>query len=134
MHCENKYLSYFKYYRDEEIPSDFAWWYCLIDNKVYETTELYNMFGYSSKDEIYATKNFIEFYRVDIIELKKKYLSKKNPNRYKALISLPDKNFDIKFNEYIDSNNLIQNWYEFEQDALRVVFLKWSFLNGIVLK
>ena len=129
---QNKYISYFRYYRDEDISSDFAWWYCLSDDKIYNTEDLYKLFGYSTKDGIYATCNYVEFEKVDIIELKKRYLHQILSNReYKKFNNLADKEFDIKFNQYIDIYNRMSDWHEFEEKILSEALLKWSSAHGI---
>ena len=134
MQAKNKFLSYLRYYRDEDVPDDFSWWYCLIDCKIYETQEIYRLFGYSSKEEIYATSFFVEFDKVDVIEVKKRYLAQKIcAKEYKSWDFLPDQSFDIKFNKYIDCNNLIQEWSEFETKALQLALNKWELTNGVVL-
>ena len=129
MHEENNYLSYFRYYRDEEVSPDFSWWYCLTDFNVYETSELYKLFKYSSKSEIYESHLFVEFEKIDIIELKKQFLIQRN--EYSLFKNISDQEFDLKFNRYIDNSNLIQSWYNFEIDILKSVFDKWCRVNNI---
>lgn len=132
MQRKKKYLSYLRYYRDEELHPDFSWWYCIADSKIYETTELYSLFKYSSKDEIYASSCFIEFPKVDIIELKKTFIADQN----KAFIFKDnnDKKFDLEFNKYIEINHITQNWYEYEIDVLNSVFNEWCISNNIFLE
>lgn len=89
------------------------------------------MFKYSSKDEIYASSCFIEFPKVDIIELKKTFIADQN----KAFIfkDINDKKFDLEFNKYIEINHMTQNWYEYEIDMLNSVFNEWCISNNIFL-
>ena len=135
MHNTNKYLSFFRYYRDENISNDFAWWFCLIDNKVYETTEIYKLFGHSSKEDINSTNLFIEFPKIDIIELKKKYLLHIGlKKQLEKCETLSDEEFDIKFNQYIDNKNLIKDWYDFEYSKLSKIYSQWCNTNKILLK
>lgn len=129
MHDKINYLSYFRYYRDEKVSPDFSWWYCLTDFNVYETSELYKLFQYSSKSEIYQSNIFIEFDKIDIIELKKQFLLQRN--EYELFKNMSDKEFDLKFNQYIDNNHLIRIWHDFEISLLESAFNKWCRANSI---
>ena len=124
-------LSYLRYYRDEKLPSDFSWWYCITDSKIYQTSELYSLFKYSSKNQIYKSSCFIEFPKVDIIELKKTFIA----DQHKAFIfkDSDDKKFDLEFNKYIETKHLTQNWYEYEIDKLNSVFDEWSNLHMLYM-
>ena len=125
-------LPYFRYYRDEILPKDFSWWYCLVDHKVYETADVCRNFHYASKEEICSSDVFVEFYKVDVIELKKDFLTIRLKKReWEKYSSLPDKEFDISFNGYIEIHDLVMAWYEFEKHHLQVVFSQWVSDNKI---
>ena len=132
MHDKNYYLSFFRYYRDEGVSPDFAWWYCLTDSNVYETAQLYKLFGYSSKAQIYQSNIFIEFDKIDVIELKKQFLFHRN--EFDPFNDVSDKKFDLEFNKYIDNNNLIPMWHDFEMSILESAFNKWCRANNIIYK
>lgn len=132
MHDKNYYLSFFRYYKDEKTSPDFAWWYCLTDADVYETDELYQLFRYSSKAQIYQSGLFVEFDKLDVIELKKQFLLQRN--EFGPFKDVPDEKFDLEFNKYIDKNNLIPIWYDFETAALESAFHKWCRANNIIFK
>ena len=135
MKDDNEFLQYFRYFRDEDVSTDFAWWYCLADGRVYETLDVFNNFGYSTKEEIHASNSFVEFDRVDVIELKRIFLLQEIGLReYKAWEFIPDNEFDRKFNIYIDINHLMREWYEFEKLSLHSAFIRWQSTNGILLK
>ena len=134
---QNKFLSYFRYYKDEKTNIDFSWWYCITDCAVYNTSQLYELFGYSSKSEIIDSDKFIEFDKVDIIELKRKYcfqiICNKNHRKYKFFELLSDNIFDVEFNKFIDANNLIRDWYQYEKNALEIAFLNWTKLHNVII-
>lgn len=129
MHNKNYYLSFLRYYRVEDVTPDFDWWYCLTDSNVYGTTELYKLFGYSSISQIYQSNLFIKFDKIDVIELKKQFLLQRN--EFDSFKDLSDKKFDLEFNRYIDNNNLIPLWHDFELSVLELAFNKWCHANNI---
>ena len=125
-------LPYFRHYRDETQPKDFSWWYCLVDHKVYETADIYRDFHYTSKEEIGSSDVFVEFYKVDVIELEKDFLvTRLKKQEWKKYNSLSDKEFAVSFNKYIEIHNLVMDWYEFEKHHLQVVFSQWASDNKI---
>ncbi len=133
MNNEDKYISYFRHYRDES-AQDFDWWYCIIDDEVYSTDDIYLNFNYSSKSEIIATNSFIEFDKVDIIELKRDYYQKRfGKLEYNKISMLPDSSFDIEFNKFVESNNLIKDWYQYERTVLQNAFNDWCKINKVII-
>ena len=130
----DQYLQYFRYFRDETIPEDFAWWFCRSDREVYQTQEIYERFGYAEQTEIISSGDFVELDRVDVIALYREYLHPYvGKQEIKTMRALPDDAFSVSFRVYIERNHLDRSWFDFEQKALQAVFETWRTENHVVL-
>lgn len=129
----DKYWPYFRYYGEKTNRDEFSWWYCLTDGEVYGTFELYEKFGYFSRNQILESGIFVEFYKIDVVKLQEEYLRLKLGKKGNWSL-ITEEDFSIEFNKYIDTNHLISSWYEFQKSVLLSVLKEWSSANGIVLK
>lgn len=132
MQCYEMLLSYFRYYRDEETSDDFSWWFCILDENIYETNDVYKEFRYTSKCDIYDSGKFIELYKVDVIEIKKVFLKQYHP-KSQILNIEHDGEFDIAFNSFIETSSSLDTWQEYEKAVLESALLKWSSDNNIII-
>lgn len=66
------FIGYVGAYRSDN--PNYSWWYCTTDNQVYGTLDLYDDFGFSSKEEIYETGIYLEFPKIDRDEFARDYL------------------------------------------------------------
>lgn len=125
----NEFLPYFSYYRYLNTP-EFSWWFCILDENIYETEELYEKFGYTSICDICDSGNFIQLYKVDIVEIKKELLRKYCPKNEILKIE-DDREFDVAFNIFIETSSLLDDWFDYEQKNLKSTFAKWCADNHI---
>ncbi|MBE6692197.1 MAG: hypothetical protein E7586_02540 [Ruminococcaceae bacterium] len=132
MQCYEMLLPYFRYYRDEETSDNFSWWFCVLDENIYETNDIYKEFGYTSICDICDSGKFIELYKVDIIETKKVFLKQYHP-KSQILNIEHDGEFDIAFNSFIETSSSLDTWQEYEKAVLESALLKWSSDNNIII-
>lgn len=121
-------LYYGRYYRDENV-ADSDWWFCRLDDQIYDTYDLYNKFGYETKQQIIDSKNYICLFKTDIIEKKKEFLAKRGISKYSHL---SDSMFDMQFNKFIDEYSLHTQWFEFEYSILKRDAMEWCCINHIL--
>ena len=121
-------IMYGRYYRDEE--STCNWWYCRIDDHMYETADLISSFGFESENQIEEDDRYVKMYKTDIIELEKNFL--KEIGSLKVLEGTTDFNQDIAFNKFIDQENLYRLWFDYETIVLRENAIKWGEDNHII--
>ena len=120
-------------YKSDTYPDDYSQWYCYVDKEIYDTNELYESYGYTSKYEIYSSGLFVELPKVDITECEKQYLRLRLGKDFKKWDSILDNEFDIEFRIYVERNFLTEDWVGFEEKILSSTLLQWCSRYGIVL-
>lgn len=121
-------IFYGRYYRDDE-EKETNWWYCKVDGHIYHMSDLTSQFGYVSIDEVENNGNYIQLFRTDIIELKKRFINAIAKNR--KLCNLPDSEFDIEFNKFIDQSSMHKEWFDYECAVLKQDAIEWCKQNNI---
>ncbi len=124
------FIDYVGAYRSDD--PDSGWWYCITDKQVYGTPNLYEEFGYSSKGEIYETGLYLEFPKIDRDEFARAYLRLLLGKDYqKDWMAVPDEEFKLAFRIFIENNNLLYDFFEYEKKELLPVLEEWCSKNGI---
>lgn len=124
-------IGYARYYRNIEPHRQIDRWFCTVDYAVYDEDTLRADFGYDSAEAIAESGQYIPFVQVDILELKKRYLTVFHPELARKFHY---EDFDRDFNILIERINDNWGWYEYEWAELRKAVIQWCKENGIAYR
>lgn len=119
-------MNYGCWYRHE---STVDWWFCLTDGRIYETEDLFNEFGYKTKQEIEESELYILLFKTDMIAAEKHFLNERGIRNFDGL---PDSEFAIEFRKVLDMDFILcLQWGDFEDSVLKRDAVKWCRENHI---
>lgn len=129
-------MYYGKYYSD--ITSEQNWWFSTDDYQIYSSEKLLTEYSYKSTNDILQCGYFVPLFQTDIIELEKKFLAEYKSKTLQAktedLLLESNGDFDLAFKKLIEIENMSQNWYDFEREALYNDTVKWCKKHNIRYK
>ncbi|MBR4013433.1 MAG: hypothetical protein IKJ00_03970 [Clostridia bacterium] len=130
------------WYYGKSYSEKVIWWFCKIDEKIYQTEEILYKFNFTDEYSIIQSNCYIPLFKTDIVSLEKEYMQTLPYNIQKSF----DKNFktnsfdsyDLAFKEFLDTYsydfNYSYNWYEFEEKRLKNDAIIWCKQNSINYK
>ena len=123
-------LMYYGRYYDFEYEGHCLWWFDLNSGKVHQYDELINKFRYSSQEAIVSSGMFIPLFETNIVKLEQEFL-KLNNYKVEQLKKPENSDFDTKFKVFVEENNLMEFWRDFEYHRLYQDAIIWCNENSI---
>lgn len=130
-------LMYYGRYYSFESKGYHLWWFDLQKANVYQYDELIQKFGYSSQEEIVSSGMFVPLFETDIVKLEHEFLLLRNYKQIKRLEKQLNSDFDTEFKVFIEKNDLIKSWHDFEYNRLyqdAIVWCRENHIRNIVIK
>lgn len=117
-----------RYYSYDDVEP----WFCLTDNRVYETTELIGDHSFNSRCDIEKSGEYIPFFRTDIIELKKEFIQRYFPQLFNEIFcNKNDDDDNTAFNIFAEENDHLVLWYRYERARLQKDAIDWCNAHGL---